>query len=97
MSIYLIIYIALSIISVVCAFIAAKAEKPGLMKTFVVFAIAAGIVMALGSASGQSGTVYISSGSGTGGISLESLLKVILFMMPPMVIGAIIVAVTMKK
>ena len=97
MSIYLIIYIALSIVSVLCAFIAAKAEKPGLMKTFVLFAIAAGVVLALGSASGQSGTVYISSGGGTGGISLESLLKVILYMMPPMIIGAVVVVLSMKK
>lgn len=93
MSIYLIIYIALSIISVVCAFIAVKADKFALMRAFVIFAIAAGVVLALGNTTGQSGTVYISSDGGSGGISLESLLKIVLYMMPPMIIGAIIVVI----
>ena len=91
MGIYIAIYIALCALCVLCAVLGAKKNSNGLMKTFVILSLAAGFVLALGlydPATDSGGSVlYVSGSGGTGGMRLDSLLKVLLYAAPPMIIG----------
>ena len=93
METYILIYIGLSVISILCAVFAIRKDNDGLFNGFVVFALAAGFVLALGlydpAKKSSGGTLYVSTGGGTGGMSLEAILKTILFAVPPMVIGGL--------
>ncbi len=101
MGIYIIIYIVLCVLSVICAVQGAKRNKNDLMKAFVILSLAAGFVLALGlydpsKGSGDS-VLYVSGSGGTGGMNLWSLIKVCLFAMPPMIIGAVAASGSSKK
>ena len=88
MGIYIIIYIVLCVLSVICAVQGAKRNKNDLMKAFVILSLAAGFVLALG--------LYDPS-KGSGDSVLWSLIKVCLFAMPPMIIGAVAASGSSKK
>ena len=101
MGIYIIIYIVLCVLSVICAVQGAKRNKNDLMTAFVILSLAAGFVLALGlydpsKGSGDS-VLYVSGSGGTGGMNLWSLIKVCLFAMPPMIIGALAASGSSKK
>ena len=101
MGVYIIIYIVLCVLSVICAVQSAKRNKNDLMKAFVILSLAAGFVLALGlyaPSEGSGGSVlYVSGSGGTGGMNLWSLIKVCLFAMPPMIIGALAASGSSKK
>ena len=105
MGVYIIIYLVLCVLSVICAVQSAKRNKNDLMKAFVkafvILSLAAGFVLALGlydpsKGSGDS-VLYVSGSGGTGGMNLWSLIKVCLFAMPPMIIGALAASGSSKK
>ena len=91
MGVYIIIYIVLCVLSVICAVQSAKRNKNDLMKAFVILSLAAGFVLALGLYDPSEGS------GGTGGMNLWSLIKVCLFAMPPMIIGALAASGSSKK
>ena len=101
MKIYIAIYLALCVISAVCASQGVKRDQNDLMKAFVICALIAGFVLALGlydPAKDSGGSViYVSGAGGTGGMRLDSLLKVLLCAAPPMIVGIIAAAVSAKK
>ncbi len=101
MGVYIIIYLVLCVLSVICAVQSAKRNKNDLMKAFVILSLAAGFVLALGLYNPSEGSgdsvLYVSGSGGTGGMNLWSLIKVCLFAMPPMIIGAIAASGSSKK
>ena len=101
MGTYVAVYAALCAVSVICAVQSAKKNSSDLMKVFVISALIAGFVLALGlydPARDSGGSVlYVSGSGGTGGMRLDSLLKVLLFAAPPMIIGGIAAGGAGKK
>lgn len=91
---YIVTYVVLSAISVVCAVMGSKNNKNGLMKVWCILSFVAGFVLAIGlydaAERGSGPLVYVSVSGGLGGVSLLALLQVFLYAPLPMIIGALV-------
>ena len=93
METYFVVYIVLCLIAVLCSILGVKKNNVDLKKAYAIFSIIAGFVMAVGThdaSSSSSAVLYVSGSGGTGGMSIEAVLKTILYMMPPGFLGAIL-------